>query len=195
MVVSEASCRPAIMVFSSTLQFQRTSPPAAALLVLAGVVGAASRTKPIIRTQQTSNTAAANMNMQVLLLQPAAFVVLCWCANKRCLRDPQIPQAAAGRPKPAARGLGARKFACCAELRLQLHLSARTEHTGTANTSDSTGGGRAAEAGEINQTTNNTTNDTATGSDGAPSAGTRAVLPECAIMQLPAHGVRKCAGE
>ena len=36
------------------------------------------------------------------------------CANQRCLRGPQIPQAATERPKPAARGLSAQNFARCA---------------------------------------------------------------------------------
>ena len=51
------------------------------------------------------------------------------CANQRCLRGPQIPQAATERPKPAARGLSAQNFARCAKRRMQLHLSARTKHT------------------------------------------------------------------
>ena len=44
------------------------------------------------------------------------------CANERRLRNPPIPHAAAGRPKPAARGLCAYNFARCAELCVQLHF-------------------------------------------------------------------------
>jgi hypothetical protein len=60
---------------------------------------AKNTTSRIHRTRQANNTAAANMNRQVLLLQAAAFVLLC-CMLRSCRKN-----AVAGAVPHSARNL------------------------------------------------------------------------------------------
>jgi hypothetical protein len=111
--------------------------PAALARTLARTSGKNLWQEPVARTQKQSNAAATTAHevtgpqqqhtkSQRQRRAPAALCGLCAChcilaracANERCLRDTRIPQAAAGRPKPAARGLGAHKFcALCGTVR------------------------------------------------------------------------------
>jgi hypothetical protein len=64
-------------------------------------------------TEAVQHNNCSGLQQQHLQVHVCSCCVVCCLFAERRLRNPRIPRAAAGRPKPAARGLCAQKFALC----------------------------------------------------------------------------------